>query len=220
VARTPAPGTRERILTTASRLFYSRGVRAVGMNQIITEAGTGKNLLYSHFPTKSDLVAAYLLRAQEFRLAGARRARESADGDARSQLIATVAEVATLVQHPRFRGCAFRNYLAEFPDETGTAERGTAETGTGAAGDDAGDDAAPTPAAVARDFLAATREDLAAQVAALDVADPDRLTEELWLIVDGLFLQAAYRRRLDGRVGADAAVDLAGRLVDAAIGDR
>ncbi|GAA4745239.1 TetR/AcrR family transcriptional regulator [Actinomycetospora chibensis] len=215
MARTPAPGTRERILTTASRLFYSRGVRAVGMNQIITEAGTGKNLLYSHFPTKSDLVAAYLLRAQEFRLAGARRARESADGDARSQLIATVAEVATLVQHPRFRGCAFRNYLAEFPDETGTAERGTAD-----AGDDAGDDAAPTPAAVARDFLAATREELAAQVAALDVADPDRLTEELWLIVDGLFLQAAYRRRLDGRVGADAAVDLAGRLVDAAIGDR
>ena len=211
MARTPAPGTRERILTTASRLFYEHGVRAVGMNQIITEAGTGKNLLYSHFPTKSDLVAAYLRRAQEFRLAGARRARESADGDARSQLIATVAEVATLVQHPRFRGCAFRNYLAEFPDETGAGETGTA---------DSGDDAAPTPAGVAHDFLAATREDLAAQVAALDVADPDRLTEELWLIVDGLFLQAAYRRRLDGRVGADAAVDLAGRLVDAAIGDR
>jgi AcrR family transcriptional regulator len=211
VARTPAPGTRERILTTASRLFYEHGVRAVGMNQIITEAGTGKNLLYSHFPTKSDLVAAYLRRAQEFRVAGARRARESADGDARSQLIATVAEVATLVQHPRFRGCAFRNYLAEFPDETGTDKTGTGDTG---------DDAAPTPAGVARDFLAATREDLAAQVAALDVADPERLTEELWLIVDGLFLQAAYRRRLDGRIGADAAVDLAGRLVDAAIGDR
>ena len=123
MARTPAPGTRERILTTASRLFYEHGVRAVGMNQIITEAGTGKNLLYSHFPTKSDLVAAYLQRAQEFRVAGARRARESADGDARSQLIATVAEVATLVQHPRFRGCAFRNYLAEFPDETGTGRR-------------------------------------------------------------------------------------------------
>jgi AcrR family transcriptional regulator len=211
VARTPAPGTRERILTTASRLFYSHGVRAVGMNQIITEAGTGKNLLYSHFPTKSDLVAAYLRRAQEFRLAGARRARESADDDARSQLIATVAEVATLVQHPRFRGCAFRNYLAEFPDETGTDTTGTGDTG---------DDAAATPAGVAHDFLAATREDLAAQVAALDVADPERLTEELWLIVDGLFLQAAYRRRLDGRIGADAAVDLAGRLVDAAIGDR
>ena len=211
MARTPAPGTRERILTTASRLFYEHGVRAVGMNQIITEAGTGKNLLYSHFPTKSDLVAAYLQRAQEFRVAGARRARESADGDARSQLIATVAEVATLVQHPRFRGCAFRNYLAEFPDETGTAETGTT---------DSGDAAAPTPAGVAHDFLAATREDLAAQVAALGVADPERLTEELWLIVDGMFLQAAYRRRLDGRVGADAAVDLAGRLVDAAIGDQ
>jgi AcrR family transcriptional regulator len=198
VARTPAPGTRERILTTASRLFYEHGVRAVGMNQIITEAGTGKNLLYSHFPAKSDLVAAYLERAREFRMAGARRARESADPDARSQLVATVADVADLTQHPRFRGCAFRNYLAEFPDETDTDS---------------------APAGVAHAFLAATREDLATQVAALGVADPDRLTEELWLIVDGLFLQATYRRRLDGRVGADTAVALAGRLVDEALSD-
>ena len=64
MARTPAPGTRERILGVASRLFYDNGVRAVGMNRIITEAGTGKNLLYQHFPAKSDLVAAYLDRAR------------------------------------------------------------------------------------------------------------------------------------------------------------
>ncbi|WP_433781706.1 TetR/AcrR family transcriptional regulator [Actinomycetospora sp. CA-101289] len=198
MARTPAPGTRERILTTASRLFYEHGVRAVGMNQIITEAGTGKNLLYSHFPTKSDLVAAYLGRAREIRATATERARASAGDDARSRLLATVAEVAATAEHPRFRGCAFRNYLAEFPDEN--ADEG-AEEG---------------PAGVAHTFLAATREDLAGLVAELGVADPDRLLEELWLLVDGLYLQAAYRRGWDGRVGASAAVDLAARLVDEA----
>jgi AcrR family transcriptional regulator len=198
VARTPAPGTRERILTTASRLFYEHGVRAVGMNQIITEAGTGKNLLYTHFPTKADLVAAHLGRAREIREAAAGRARESAGDDARDRLLATVAEVAATAEHPRFRGCAFRNYLVEFPEDS--------------TGDAAGDG----PADVAHAFLAATRGDLAGLVRDLGVADPDRLLEELWLLVDGLYLQAAYRRGWDGRVGATVAVDLAARLVDEA----
>jgi AcrR family transcriptional regulator len=200
VARTPAPGTRERILTTASRLFYSRGVRAVGMNQVISEAGTGKNLLYSHFPTKADLVAAYLERARERRLASVRRARSAAGDDPRAQVLAVVGEVATMAARSG-RGCAFRNYLAEFPDDADL-------------GDGAGEDT-PTPAGVAHAYLAASRADLAELVAQLGVADPDRLVEELWLVVDGLFLQAAYRDRDDGRLGAEAAVELAARIVDA-----
>ncbi|GAA4891411.1 TetR/AcrR family transcriptional regulator [Actinomycetospora straminea] len=198
MARTPAPGTRERILTTASRLYYEHGVRAVGMNQVITEAGTGKNLLYSHFPTKNDLVAAYLERARAIRSAAARRAREAADDTPRAQLLALVAEVASTTARPGFRGCAFRNYLTEFPDD---ADPGDA-------------DGPPTPVGVARDFLAATHDELAGLVAGLGVADPERLLEELWLIVDGLYLQAAYRDRLDRRVAADTAVDLARRLVE------
>ncbi|HSK58105.1 MAG TPA: TetR/AcrR family transcriptional regulator [Actinomycetospora sp.] len=194
MARTPALGTRERILTTASRLFYEHGVRAVGMNQVITEAGTGKNLLYSHFPTKTDLVAAYLGRAREIRSAAAHRAREAAGDDPRAQLLALVEEVARTVTRPGFRGCAFRNYLPEFPDD-----------------DDLGEEA---PAGVAHAMLAATHGELAALVTALGVADPDRLLEELWLIVDGLYLQAAYRDRADGRIAVDTAVDLARRLVD------
>ncbi|MEJ2865815.1 TetR/AcrR family transcriptional regulator [Actinomycetospora flava] len=197
MARTPAPGTRDRILTTASRLFYSRGVRAVGMNQVITEAGTGKNLLYSHFPTKNDLVAAYLERARDIRDAQTRRARDAAADDPRAQLLAVVEEIAERTARPDFRGCAFRNYLAEFPDDA-----------------DLGHDDAPTPAGVAHHVLADSHRVLAELVAALGVADPDRLTEELWLLVDGLYLQAAYRDRVDARVGSDTAIDLARRLVD------
>ncbi|MCD2192205.1 TetR/AcrR family transcriptional regulator [Actinomycetospora endophytica] len=201
MARTPAPGTRERILGVASRLFYDHGVRAVGMNRIITEAGTGKNLLYQHFPAKSDLVAAYLEGARERRAEAARRVLEDAGDDPREQLVAMVAEVATTVRHPRFRGCAFRNYLAEFPEDSG----------------EPGSDDGTAPAAVAHAQLAETRAAIAERVARLDVADPDRLVEQLWLIVDGLYLQAAYRDRLDDRLdpAADAAVDLARRLVGA-----
>ncbi|MDD7940568.1 TetR/AcrR family transcriptional regulator [Actinomycetospora lutea] len=198
MARTPAPDTRDRILTTASRLFYEHGVRAVGMNQVITEAGTGKNLLYSHFPAKTDLVAAYLERARDIRAAQGRRAREAAADDPRAQLLALVEEVATTTARPWFRGCAFRNYLAEFPDD---ADLGDA-------------DGPPTPAGVARAVLEDTHRQLADLVAALGVADPERLTEELWLLVDGLYLQAAYRDRWDAHVASEAAVDLARRLVD------
>ncbi len=197
MARTPAPGTRERILGVASRLFYDHGVRAVGMNRIITEAGTGKNLLYQHFPAKSDLVAAYLEGARDRRAEQTRRALEAAGDDPGEQLVALVAEVATTVRHPRFRGCAFRNYLAEFPE------------------DDA--DGADTPAVVAHAQLEESRAEIAERVGRLDVDDPDRLVEQLWLLIDGLFLQAAYRDRMDDRLdpAADAAVDLARRLVAA-----
>jgi AcrR family transcriptional regulator len=196
VARTAVPGTRERILGVASRLFYDHGVRAVGMNRIITEAGTGKNLLYQHFPAKSDLVAAYLEGARERRARAAERALEAAGDDPREQLVALVAEVAAIVGRPGFRGCAFRNYLAEFPEDDGL-------------GDDGG------PGAVARAQLTETRAAIAQRVARLGVADPDRLVEQLWLLVDGLFLQAAYRDRLDDRLdpAGDAAVDLTRRLV-------
>lgn len=189
--RPPAPGTRERILGTASRLFYSHGVRGVGMNRIITEAGTGKNLLYAHFPTKDDLVAAYLDRTRAWRAESARRALAAAGDDPRDQLVAIVAEVARIADRPDFRGCAFRNYLAEVPD------------------------GGEAPAAVARDQLAESRATIEALVGELGVDDPAGLAEELWLLVDGLYVQGTYRDRDERRRGADAAIALARRLVGA-----
>ena len=56
------PSARQRILDTAFRLFYARGLRAVGVDTIIAESGVAKATFYKHFPAKDDLVLAYLDR--------------------------------------------------------------------------------------------------------------------------------------------------------------
>ena len=61
----PAADVRSRILDTASRLFYERGVRAVGVDLVVLEAAVAKTSLYRYFPTKDDPVSYTHLRAHE-----------------------------------------------------------------------------------------------------------------------------------------------------------
>lgn len=205
MARTPAPGTRERILTTASRLFYAHGVRAIGMNRIIDEAGTGKNLLYQHFTTKDDLVAGYLARVRERRADAIHRALDAAGDDPRARLVALVGELGDLVTRTGSRGCAFRNYLVEFPADDAAGTTDAADTAAGA----------DTPAVLAREHLADVRAIIDGLVGVLGTDDPGRLADELCLLVDGLFMQAAHRDPADVRRGADTAVRLTRHLVGA-----
>src|SRR2546430_15526713 len=51
---------RQRLLDVASDLFYQEGIRAIGVDTIVERSGVGKATLYRHFPTKDDLIAAYL----------------------------------------------------------------------------------------------------------------------------------------------------------------
>ena len=51
---------RERIVATASDLFYTQGYRATGINEVIKQSGVAKATFYSHFPSKDDLCLAYL----------------------------------------------------------------------------------------------------------------------------------------------------------------
>ena len=62
-----APGAAERLLDTASRLFYTRGVSNVGINEIIARAGVARMTLYHHFPSKDALIKAVLERRREER---------------------------------------------------------------------------------------------------------------------------------------------------------
>ncbi|PSK63569.1 HTH-type transcriptional regulator MtrR [Micromonospora sp. MH33] len=181
MARTAAPGSRERILRTAGELFYRHGIRAVGMNQVIDAAGCGKNLLYTHFPSKDDLVAAYLRGCRREREQAAGAATEGLPDDPAARLRALVAEIADTATGPDFRGCAFRLYLAEFPGDAGE------------------------PGRLARDYLRDTRAEIDALVARLDVADPGRLADRIWLVVEGLYASAA---RPDAAAAARTATGL------------
>lgn len=113
---------RARLLDTASRLFYAEGLHAVGIDRIISTAGVTRATLYRHFPSKDDLVVAYLDQGDELIRAAvdaARRAGESPD----DVIGAVAAEIADNIQRPGFRGCAFLNAAAEYPDRAHPVHR-------------------------------------------------------------------------------------------------
>ena len=111
--RTLAP--RERILEAATVLFYAHGIRAVSADKIIDRAGTTKVTFYRHFHTKNDLVVAYL----ELQAARERDALDdirSSAADAAEAFRSFSELVGTASCQPGFRGCAFINAAAEYPD--------------------------------------------------------------------------------------------------------
>jgi AcrR family transcriptional regulator len=101
---------RERILTEASRLFYTQGVNATGINQIIEQADVAKMTLYYHFPSKAALVAAYLERRHEHWMVDFKR---HPDAVKTSGLAAFAEALGRWFTTDDFRGCAFINACAE-----------------------------------------------------------------------------------------------------------
>jgi AcrR family transcriptional regulator len=112
----PPADVRERILTTASALFYLRGVRAVGVDLVVAEAGVAKTSLYRHFRTKDDLVAAFLQREDEDFWACWNRVAEHHKDDAQAEIDGQLEWIAERVNRPNYRGCPQINVAAEFPD--------------------------------------------------------------------------------------------------------
>ncbi|MDR6452177.1 TetR family transcriptional regulator [Variovorax beijingensis] len=119
---------RERILLTAHELFYADGIRATGIDRVIAASGVTKVTFYRHFPSKDDLVRAFLDHRHARWMAwfvdalGRRGAHERA-GDAGALLL--LADVmAEWFADPAFRGCAFINAVAEVGGSVeGAAER-------------------------------------------------------------------------------------------------
>jgi AcrR family transcriptional regulator len=107
----------QRLLETSAALFYREGIHAVGVDRILTEAGTTRATLYRHFAGKEDLVVAYL-RSEDERLR-ALFASVADVGLAPEELVrAVIAGIADDVTRHHTRGCPFINAAAEFPDES------------------------------------------------------------------------------------------------------
>ncbi len=100
---------KERILETADLLFYQRGIRAVGVDTIAAEIGISKRTLYNHFPSKDELIAAYLRR--RFTQAPA------SDKPPVEQILGTFDRLERGFASKGFRGCPFVNAVAELGPE-------------------------------------------------------------------------------------------------------
>jgi AcrR family transcriptional regulator len=107
---------RERILETASALFYRRGVRAVGVDLVVEEAGVAKTSLYRHFRTKDDLIAAFLHREDEDFWKCWDSTTQRHRSNAEAELEAQLKWIGERVNRPNYRGCPQLNVAAEFPD--------------------------------------------------------------------------------------------------------
>jgi AcrR family transcriptional regulator len=148
---------RERILAGVDRLFYAQGIKSVGVDAIAAELGISKKTLYRHFPSKDDLVIAYL--RGRFRPLPEASTKPPAE-----QILANLEWIARSVSSARdFRGCAFVNALAELGSEESEAR------------------------ALAVAYKESRRLWYRELLSQLDVDDPDTLATQLALLVDGAY---------------------------------
>lgn len=106
---------RQRLLATATRIFYAEGIHSVGVDRIIAEAKVTRATFYRHFPSKEDLILAYLREVHEMER-GRVDAAIAANPSTVDALLDIAGSIAQNIQSPGFRGCAFLNAAAEYPD--------------------------------------------------------------------------------------------------------
>lgn len=161
-----SPDLREQILATASTLFYQRGVRAVGIDLVIERAGVAKTSLYRYFPTKDDLIVAFLEREDvDFWSVWDDVARRFADQPA-EELDAHMRWIGERLAREHYRGCPQINVAAEFAEHDHPARF------------------------VARSHMHALRKRLTDIAGRLDVAQPERLGGQLAVLVNGAFVSS------------------------------
>jgi AcrR family transcriptional regulator len=155
---------RDRILSTASDLFYQHGIRGVGVELVVEKAGVAKTSLYRHFGTKDDLVFAFLERMdEEFWQTWDKVTQEHPD-DARGELNAQLNWIGERVGEPHYRGCPQLNIAVEYPELDHPARK------------------------FAKDHKRELRRRLKVIAQKLKCAAPDELAGQLAVLINGAFV--------------------------------
>jgi AcrR family transcriptional regulator len=162
---TRAPSARRRILEAAQRLFHRDGFRAVGIDTIIAEAGVAKMSLYRHFPSKDDLIVAYLEESNRQFWEWLEGAVAHID-DPAAKLIGMFAAIEKLATSPACLGCTFQSAAAEFPERHHPGHQ------------------------VALGHKRQVRERFATLGREAGVREPGELADRLLLLMDGAFVAA------------------------------
>src|SRR3954467_10711247 len=112
----PPKNGRERLLATAIELFYRRGFAAVGVDQVLAEAGVTKTTFYKHFESKDELMVAAMHRRDEWESQAWNRAITKVAGDDPIKRLLAIFDLMDIwFNDPDFRGCMFLNTAIEFP---------------------------------------------------------------------------------------------------------
>lgn len=185
-----APRAAERIRESARELFYREGIRAIGVDEIVSRAGVTKPSLYRSFASKDDLAAAYL---EDYDAAFWERFDAGAadhPDDARAQLLAYLGGLAQRATKAGYRGCGLTNAAVEYPEPGHPARK------------------------VAEAHKRALRERLVAMAREMGARDAQVLGDGLLLLLEGAFASG----QLFGKGGpARSLVAAAERLIDASV---
>ena len=166
---------RERILATASELFYREGIRAIGVDTVVERSGVSKTSLYRLFESKDALIAAFAAEQDRLFWAWWDRIEDQHAGDPRAILEALLSGIAKRITHPAYRGCPFLNLATEFPDENHPGR------------------------VIARRNKEEMRTRLAAVLGKLGVGDPNRTASQIALIINGAYVTGLIAQPADLR---------------------
>lgn len=120
-------GARERLISTANALFYQRGIRNVGIDEVIAEANVAKASLYNHFASKDELIVECLrVRDADWRVWLATEVNRRATTP-RERLLAVFDALGAWITDAEFRGCAFQNAVVEVADTRHPAHKAAAK---------------------------------------------------------------------------------------------
>ncbi len=185
------PRAAERILASARQLFYQQGIRAVGVDEIVSRAGVTKPSLYRSYASKDELAASYL-RAYEIEFwEKFNRAMAGTAGDPRQRLLDYLAGLAHRAVAPDYRGCGLSNAAVEYPEPDHPARH------------------------VGERHKHELRQRLREIAAQIGARDPELLGDGLMLLIEGSFLSGQMFHGQGPSANVTRAATL---LIDAATG--
>lgn len=106
---------KDKVFQTASQLFYQHGYRAIGVDTLAAESGIGKMTLYRHYPSKDDLIVAYLKDSDDLFWRNFEEITKAAP-TAREKLLAFFESLQHYATTPACYGCPFLNVATEYPE--------------------------------------------------------------------------------------------------------
>ena len=181
---------KDKVFKTAARLFYQHGYRAIGVDTIAAESGIGKMTLYRHYPSKDDLIVAYLRDSNELFWKNFEQITKDASTP-REKLLAFFQSLQDYVKTPVCYGCPFLNVATEYPETDYPGHQ------------------------VALEHKQSVRTRFRQLAKEAGAPKPEALADQLFLLMDGAYMAS----RMFGAKNPAAQVAEAARiLIDSAIG--